>query len=287
MINQNPWFLKILLDEGLDKNVSSNFQKFTQSKIEPLMDLKKGMVSFNIYTGDSETKRNVKISRGEESIFVWSVFYTLLENAIETLNASDEDRLTDFFNDLNYIVIDDPFSSIDDTKLINSAVELISTIKGSENSQLKFLITTHHALFYNILFNSFRRQDRRIYSRSSHILSRVDNNALKLKPQGDSPFGYHLLLKNEIEDAIDNNNVQKYHFNQFRIILEKTANFLGRKDWRECIVGDYKSEFIRLLDMHSHGRISDLEYKELSEENKQLFKKAFNNFLKEHNWKVN
>ncbi len=59
------------------------------------------------FTIDGET---VKISRGEERIFVWSIFVTLLELIIEEL--SDPDIDSDFQN-FKYIYIDDPISSLE------------------------------------------------------------------------------------------------------------------------------------------------------------------------------
>ena len=68
------------------------------------------------FTVEGET---VKISRGEERIFVWSIFITLLELIIEELSDSEID--SDFQN-LNYIYIDDPISSLDDNNIIDSAI---------------------------------------------------------------------------------------------------------------------------------------------------------------------
>ena len=101
---------------------------------------------------------NIKVSKSEESILIWSIFYSILETAIEALNTEEvENRITDEFNYLEYIVIDDPVSSIDDSRIIEIAVNLFRIINSSKNKQLNFLITTHHALFYNVLFNSLRR----------------------------------------------------------------------------------------------------------------------------------
>lgn len=51
--------------------------------------------------------------------------------------------------------------------------------------------------------------------------------------EGDSnkSFSYHLHIKSLIEQAIEENSVQRYHFAVFRILYEKIANFLGYKRW--------------------------------------------------------
>ena len=95
-------------------------------------------------------------------MLIWSVFYTVLETAIDALNTPEVDnRSTQAFNDLQYIIIDDPVSSIDDTKIITMAIKLIEAIKLYQGNTVKFLITTHHALFYNVLVNSFDRMRKK------------------------------------------------------------------------------------------------------------------------------
>lgn len=63
-------------------------------------------------------------------MLIWSVFYTVLKTAIDALNTIKvEDRSTSVFDDLECIIIDDPVSSIDDTKIITMAIKLIEAIK--------------------------------------------------------------------------------------------------------------------------------------------------------------
>jgi len=57
---------------------------------------------------------------------------------------------------LEYVFIDDPVSSLDDSHLIELAVDLATLIKNSayiEGNGLRFIITTHSPLFYNVLHN--------------------------------------------------------------------------------------------------------------------------------------
>ena len=52
-------------------------------------------VTFSYERGNDERSDNIKISKGEESCFVWSVFYSLLEQVISVLNVPEEsDRET-------------------------------------------------------------------------------------------------------------------------------------------------------------------------------------------------
>ena len=99
----------------------------------------------------------MKILRGEESLFIWSIFYTILAVAVETLRETPDDRSTHFFDNIKYIVIDDPVSSMDDTRIITMSLDLIELLKSiPEQQELKILITTHHYLFYNVMYRRKR-----------------------------------------------------------------------------------------------------------------------------------
>jgi hypothetical protein len=188
------WLIELLKDLGEDGNIITNFQRYANDKITPNfneMYKRKNIdhngklveiivpafseVTFQIATKpsaltnsasldfeDGEAKvegeyKKIKISKGEESNFVWSVFYTLLEQVVSTLNENDTtNRPTDKFDSLEYVFIDDPVSSLDDSHLIELAVDLATLIKNSayiEGNGLRFIITTHSPLFYNVLHN--------------------------------------------------------------------------------------------------------------------------------------
>ena len=280
--DSSSWESKLINDEGLDKKIINNFKNILNTKIEPEFNLDEGKIKF--YLPSDESKTNIKISRGEENIFIWSIFHTILETAIEELNINEENRSTDLFNDLEYIIIDDPVSSIDDTKIITQAIEIIHLIKSNDNNHLRFLVTTHHALFYNIFFNSFKRDGN--YKDFFYLLSKNEINFKLEEQKNDSPFGYHLLVKDEIQKAVDSGDAQKYHFNLFRGLLEKTANFLGYGNWYDCITGDKKQEFARIVNLYSHGKLLEMESKHIPDEHKNLFKEVFNDFISEFKWGV-
>ena len=286
-VDSNSRIFKTIEDEGLENRIIDNFQKFTGSKIEPAFDFvysePDGQVIFGIYKGDDSNVENIKISRGEESVFVWSVFYTILNAVIEELSdASEGDGSETNFDNIKYIVIDDPVSSMDDTRIITIALELAELITKSE-SKLKFLITTHHALFFNILFNAGKNSK---WNRKTYILSKSDEKIHLIPQEKDSPFAYHHVIISDIERAIKENEIKKYHFNLFRALLEKTANFLGYSEgWRNLLPEEkHGKAIIKVLDHYSHNSLSDLESKDLSENNKKDFKEAFHYFIREFKW---
>lgn len=289
-INTLSSFTTLIESQGKESDISKRFKEFTSSKIEPTINTRTGEITFSINTGDEDSIGNIKISKGEESIFIWSVFYVLLESIISELNIDVvEDRTTDEFNDIQYIFIDDPISSLDDGHAIDAALHLKKLILKSKNENLHFIISTHHALFYNVLYNEIQR-DNNIKKKCCYLLNLYDEK-YTLKQQKDSPFGYHLIVKDEIKNAINDERVKKYHFALFRKLLEKTATFLGYSNWGDLLVGegideDNRPLYIRRINLYSHDKHSELEYKELELQEQEMLKMLFNNFINEFKWGV-
>jgi wobble nucleotide-excising tRNase len=148
------WVLK---EQGQDQNIIANFQRYTNEKLTPKFSSDFSEVTFSYMRGNDETPENIKISKGEESNFIWSVFYSLLEQVIGVLNTTEaSEPETQEFDKLEYVFIDDPVSSLDENHLIELAVDLAQLIKSNQ-SELKFIITSHNPLFYNVLHNEFKK----------------------------------------------------------------------------------------------------------------------------------
>lgn len=287
----NSQIMKLVKEQELDNAIIDNFKDIYYShhtKIEPSFDFIKGEVTFIIASGDEMSTSNIKISKGEESMLIWSVFHAVLETAIEALNIDDvTNRSTPAFNWLQYIIIDDPVSSVDDTKIITMAIKLIDAIKKYKKSDIKFFITTHHALFYNVLVNSFGRLKRKGKCEFESYSLCKKSNVYELENRNDSIFSYHLSLKETIQKAIRENSMEKYHFNLFRNLLEKTSNFLWYTDWSDCIEEwDDKEELKQRLQVYSHSKLSEEESTQLSNEDKELLRKSFETFIRQFNWKI-
>lgn len=295
-LDTNTWIAKFIQEEGLDRQIIDKFKSFTGSTVEPVFDLapKKdekghkisndGEIVFEVSVGAEGGREKIKISKGEEGIFIWSIFSTILSLGIQTLEEDIiENRSTTAFNDLKYILIDDPVSSMDDSRIITIALDLVGLIKKFKN-KLKFLITTHHALYFNVLFNS--KMDDSF--KRSFVLTKSGTNYL-IKNQGtDSPFAYHHIVISEIQNAIRSQNIKKYHLNLFRGLLEKTANFLGYNQWDLCLEDDSNPEaFKKIIHHYSHDSLSELDYNELVEDEKNQFKAAFYFFIKKYKWGKN
>lgn len=247
------WLLTLLKDLGQDGNIVKYFQHFANDKLTPHFSEDFTEITFTLERGDDKGTEPLKISKGEESNFIWSVFYTLLDQVIEVLNVADpSDRETDQFDQLEYIFIDDPVSSLDDNHLIELAVNLAGLIKSSQ-SNLKFIVTTHSPLFYNVLYNELN-------SKACYLLERFEDGTFELLDKyGDSnkSFSYHLYLKQTLENAIAENKVQKYHFTLLRNLYEKTASFLGYPKWSELLPDDKQAYLNRIIQFTSHSTLSN------------------------------
>lgn len=272
--------LKFINVQGLDRQVIDKFQNFIGSKLQPTFFFEKGEIIFGVGSGDDAAAEQIKISRGEESVFIWSIFSTYLNSSIEYLNEKEEERATTEFNKIKYVVIDDPVSSMDDSKIISIALDIAKLIHKSKEN-LSFFISTHHALFFNVLFNA---KIKLVY-RKCFVFTKYDNRYFLKTHGSDSPFAYHHVVISEIASAIDANEIKKYHLNLFRALLEKTANFIGFADWTKCLDGTaHTDSFKKIIHHYSHDSLSDLDYREIDEKEKNEFKEAFKHFIEKFKW---
>ena len=305
LIRPNKFTHWVFNEQGQDNNVIKHFQHYTSDKLTPRFSEVYDKITFTIDGGNDGIIDNIKISKGEESCLIWCTFYCLLTQIIEILNIVEpEDRETDKFNQLKYIFIDDPVSSLDENHLIELAVNIAELIKSSQ-SEVKFIITTHNPLFYNVLHNEFNNTDKLNGYKPKHSvkyrLEKINDGTYDLQEQTkDSPFSYHLLLLSELEKAIESDDIKKYHYNFLRQILEKTSTFLGVVEWKELLTllpndseGVSDAYYNRIINLCSHGKHSGEETSLITENDKKVlgflvreFKKTYH-FKKERTTKEN
>jgi hypothetical protein len=262
-------YTKLALERlGLDRNITTIFQHYTQPNLTPRFSTDFSEVTFSLERGTDTSTGNLKISKGEESNFIWSVFFCLLDQVISTRNITEvDDRETDQFNDLEYVFIDDPVSSLDENHLIQLAVDVADLVRKSK-SDLKFIITTHSPLFFNVLFNELK-------NKQCYMLNRLEDGTFDLTAKnGDSnqSFSYHLYLKQTLEQAIAADKIERFHFTLLRNLYEKTSNFLGYPRWSELLPGDQQLYFNRIIQFTSHSTLSSEAIAEPSPQEKQTVK---------------
>jgi wobble nucleotide-excising tRNase len=306
-IQRNSFTDWILRDRGQDRNIVTTFQRYAGDKLTPIFIEKDEFINkegrrvaiktypevqFSFDRGN-ERSGAIKISRGEENSLIWSVFFTLLEEVISILDEADPAKRGDNqFDTLEYVFVDDPVSSLDDGHLIELAVDLSNLIKSSE-SELKFIITTHSPLFYNVLHNELNNTlDKkqpdgtriRVYrpnQSKKYRLTKSSDGLFELVQQsGDSPFSYHLFLMAEVKRAIKTDQVRKYHFSFVRNILEKMATFLGYDKWPDLLSKSEDGEpdpwVNRILNLSSHSAHAGEEIAEIEEDDKEKLRDLVN-----------
>lgn len=231
-------------------------------------------------------KDHIKISRGEENLFIWCVFMAICELAIDAEEGSS-------YSWVDYIYVDDPISSLDDNNAIAVATDLAKLLKRGINKEIedngekrfvkkdeddnivKSIVSSHHSLFFNVMCNEVKRFDHNRY-----FLHKNGSESHTLQKTDDTPFFHHVAILSELEQAKETGNINTYHFNSLRSILEKTATFFGLDDFSKCLSG-FKDDALyeRGLNLLSHGKYSIYEPVEMGDDNKELFKQILDAFL--------
>jgi hypothetical protein len=173
-------------------------------------------VSFYLKPGDASP---IKISRGEERIFVWCFFLALLE-VDGWANKQDA-----------HIFIDDPVSSLDEHNIYVTADSIFQQIE-QHFLKKKIIVTTHHIGLFSILANRLKsgaKKDRYENNTEHYILNRVDDN-YSLGSHNKSVFLFHLHLLRILRDA-SKEKLYAHHMLMLRQVLENIASFLGTKSF--------------------------------------------------------
>jgi hypothetical protein len=211
------------------------------------------------------TQDNIKISRGEENIFIWCIFLAICELVIDNAKA---------YEWVNYIYIDDPVSSLDDNNTIAIASDLSKLIQKGIG-KVKILISSHHHLFFNVMYNELKKRDCKRY-----FLHKNSSEGYTLRATDETPFFHHVALLSELQQVMNSGNIKTHHFNALRSILEKTATFFGHDDFSKCIHGvEDEVLYARALNLLSHGKYSIYEPVDMNSDNKKLFINILQAFL--------
>ena len=271
-IQANSFINWLINNQGDEDKIIGKFHHYCDEKLMPKFDIENNQITFSFARGNDTFEENIKLSKGEESNFIWSIFHTLIEQVVAELNISEPtERSTNEFDELKYIFIDDPVSSLDENHLIQLAVDLAALVK--ESSNIRFVITTHNPLFYNVLYNE-------LGVKSGFVLRKNEDNTFELEEKkGDSnkSFAYHLFLKKLLE-TVNAKDIQKYHFMLLRNLYEKTANFLGYSRWSTLLPRDAKKSYYdRIINFTSHSTLSNEIIAEPTDAEKKIVK-----YLLEH-----
>lgn len=262
-LNAASRFFAGLAELEMDNRIRPLLQRYADFDFR--IDTEEWVVRFS-RTVDGQIIDNIKVSRGEENIFVWCFFLAIVQLALDGAEA---------YRWVKYVYIDDPISSLDEHNAVAVANHLAQLIKRPD-SKLKTVISTHHTLFFNVLCNEFKGKAFR------YFLKNAPTGGYSLLDTSATPFLHHLASIVELDEAQKNGALYTHHFNMMRRVMEQTSIFLGLDDWAECIrvAGDLDEALSkRMIDLMSHGDYSLYEPREMMEENKTHFRKIFRAFL--------
>ncbi|MFT5266272.1 MAG: hypothetical protein ACI8YQ_005036 [Polaribacter sp.] len=236
--------------------------------------------------GLSQNVENIKISRGEENLFIWCFFLAIYELAIDGAEGYDW---------VKYVYIDDPISSLDENNTIALACGLATLIdsgiykeieeagekkKVKKDRIVKVVLSTHHSLFFNVMYNELK------IKRKTYFLHSNGSLEYKLQDTGDTPFFHHVALLSDLKRVAASGVIHTYHFNGLRTVMEKAVSFFGYNKIDEVIHGlEDDVLFHRAVQLLSHGKYSIFAPSPMTPDTKDLFKKILNGFTDKYKFK--
>lgn len=277
-MNLESSFFSGAKEYALEDKIRVFWRRFSDINFQ--IDYEDGSISFsrvlNLREGEDPNQEtvidNIKISRGEETIFVWCFFLAIVQLVLD----GDEG-----YSWVKYIYIDDPISSLDDNNAVAVAVLLGEILKDGPR---KVVISTHHALFYNALWNVFKSK-----SRCCLHFKKNGEDGYSVSYTNDTPRFLHVAMLEELWKRAESGELYTYHFGMLRNVLERAASFHGYSNIEECFKNEDIQEesplYSRMINILTHGNYSLYEPKEMMEDNKELFKQILSAFIK--NYKFN
>lgn len=282
-LNKTSRFFNGLKELEMESRIRPLLQHYAD--FDFLINYNEWSVNFSreVRQGDSsQTVDHLKISRGEENTFIWCFFLAIVQLALEKQDA---------YSWVKYLYIDDPISSLDDNNVIAIASHLAqllkdynNDIKKSQTVGVKTIISSHHALFFNVMWNELGEEKNAL---QPYFLSKDKNtHSYTLRYTNNTPFFHHVALIKQLHEAAETGELFTYHFNMLRSVLEKTATFHGFKNFSACIKQDNDDPdgivYARMINVLSHGNYSLFEPQEMLEENKHYFKKILRDFMQNY-----
>lgn len=207
-------------------------------------NLEDGIESVTFFIEGKEDEP-IKISRGEERIFVWCFFLALLE--VDGW-ANEQDA---------HIFIDDPVSSLDEHNIFITADSIFQLIEANYEKK-RIIITTHHVGLLSILDNRLTKGEKsgRYKNLTTTKILRNNNGDIKLETLNKN-FLCHLHLLHTLDES-RKQILHTYHFSLIRQLLENVASFIGTgrpgHTLSEIGVADVEAS-MHVINTHSHKNI--------------------------------
>lgn len=290
-VNYESRFFDGFLGLNLDDTINEYLTRYADFNFDfEYKEVQHGSETFSkpyIIKFSKGEEENIKISRGEECIFIWCIFMAICEKIVDD---------NEYYKWVKYIYIDDPISSLDDDNAILVACDLAKLLRKLTNRKdqndvdnpIRVVVSTHHSLFFNVMCNEIARpKDNEPKVRHKrYFLHRPNNQGqYTLRHTKDVPFYHHVASLSELKRVADpeNGTLFTFHFNALRSIMEKTAAFFGHEDISFCLKAldneENRAKYNRALNLLSHGGYSIFEPTTMGEDNQDLFREILQEFI--------
>jgi hypothetical protein len=290
-INQASRFFDGFKNEPLEPTIDEYLKRYANFDFDfTFQEVQQGKESFSrpVFVKFSKGEEShIKISRGEQNIFIWCVFMAICEQVL---------KYPGVYPGVKYVYIDDPISSLDDNNAISVACDLAKLLRRAASrtdqngapAPIKIVFSSHHALFFNVMCNEIGRakEGELRVTHKRYFLHRPDGDGVyTLRATEDTPFFHHVASLAEIQLAAapSNGKLYTFHFNALRSIMEKTASFFGHTDISFCLKALNNEEdsalYNRALNLLSHGKYAIHEPTDMGDDNKELFRRILEDFI--------
>lgn len=263
-------------DKIIREKIAPYFPKYN-FKLNQHKDSEDGIESITFFV-DEENQTPIKISRGEERIFVWCFFLALFE--IDGW-ADEQDA---------HILIDDPVSSLDDHNIFITTRSILELIKTNYLKKQKMIISTHHIGLFSILATWLKNDDSKggVGGLTKIIILKNRNGDLTFKGTNSDVFLYHLHLLQTLKEA-QSTQLYKYHIVLLRQVLENINSFIGSKKMGRILdkIGVKDSNRIAdELNALSHKQAYQYQFNEMTEDEETLFNDVFEKLMTTYDFQI-
>lgn len=287
-------------DEGPIKDKLKIYQPDYDFRFKYIDDNQEKGIEYIWFFKEEDKDKWIKISRGEERIFIWCFFMALFE--IEDFEDAHKD----------YIFIDDPVSSLDDNNIFLTAMSLFGLLEKSVENGKKIIISTHHIGLFSLLIDwvckgdnasKFRRkrtisteektdEGTIIYEKTTEenlycvkILEKNGEEDFVLKSRNSGEWLYHLLLLKILDKAKNEDNLYLYHYGLLRQVLEAIASFIGEGRIGKVlnILGE-PDETANKINAFSHKKVYDSVNAKLTADNKETFERVLERVINKYDF---
>lgn len=297
------YFHQFFADESPIKEKLKIYQPSFDFRFKYVDDNPENGIEYIYFFKEETHDKQIKISRGEERIFVWCFFLALFE--IDDFPDAHKD----------FIFIDDPVSSLDETNIYLTATTLFSLMERAVVSNSKLIISTHHIGLFSILIdwlgkgeNSSKFKVKEIKKVSEETedglviketIEEKDRYLIKILERNGEQYEfrsrhkgawlYHLLILQKLKSDSEKDELYRYHFGMLRQVLETVASFVGAGRIGAVLnmIGE-PNDTVNKINAFSHQKVYDSENAKLNKgsDNRIMFDRILERLITKFGFKV-